>query len=66
MKYDGQTVNERLYISGDLKRFDKAIRKRDRETLREIFNEISLEDYNIDYLLEKELTITQKIKNFFS
>lgn len=52
MNYSGTTLNERLYQSGDLKRFNKALRKKDREELTEILKSVEIENPDIDFLIE--------------
>lgn len=52
-KYAGMTVNERLYISGLLDDFEKAISERDTEMAIRILKEVELTDGNIKPILEK-------------
>lgn len=43
-KYSGMTVNERLYISGLMNEFDKAVREKNIEKIKSIFKEVELTD----------------------
>ena len=54
MDYGGMTVNERLYVSGKSKEYDKALKERDIPTLRKIFKSVDLPDISIDKVLEME------------
>jgi len=66
MNYKGQTVNERLGASGNFKRFDRAVKNNDKATLKDIFAEIELPDYDLNVFLKyKRKTIFQRIKNLF-
>ena len=51
-KYGGMTVNERLYVSGLIDAFDKAIEKKDIETIIEILKEVELSNNQIDPILK--------------
>ena len=42
--YAGMTVNERLFVSGQLERFEQAARQHDRATMLEIYKSIDVED----------------------
>jgi hypothetical protein len=42
--YAGMTVNERLFASGQLNRFEKVARQRDRAAMIEIYKSIDVED----------------------
>ena len=46
------TVNERLYASGLLNKFDKAIEENDLNTLKDIVREIELDESYIETLIE--------------
>ena len=63
MDYRGQTVNERIYTSGNQKRYDKAFKNKDFKILREIFQEIQLEDYNIESLYRSSNDLINTEKN---
>jgi len=52
-KYAGMTVNERLYASGLLDDFEKAVSEKDTETAIRILKEVELTDGNIKPILEK-------------
>ena len=52
-KYVGMTVNERLYVSGLLDEFEKAVSEKDTETVIRILKEVELTDGNIKPILEK-------------
>ena len=52
-KYAGMTVNERLYVSGLLDEFEKAVSEKDTETVIRILKEVELTDGNIKPILEK-------------
>jgi hypothetical protein len=47
-KYGGMTVNERLYLSGLMDEFDKALLRQDTNTLISILKEVEL---NIQILM---------------
>jgi len=44
MKYDGMTVNERLYTSGLVTEFDKAVQRRDALSIIKILRRVDLGD----------------------
>ena len=52
-RYSGMTVNERLCVSGLIKKFDKAVNKRDAEKIRSILKKVELTEENILPTLEK-------------
>lgn len=49
----GMTVNERLYVSGLIDSFYKAIRKRDTQKVIEILKKIEIGDDNIPPILKQ-------------
>jgi len=51
-KYLGMTVNERLFVSGLMEAFDKAIQTRDVDMVISILKEVELNDISIDPILE--------------
>ena len=50
-KYAGMTVNERLYVSGLLDEFDKAVQLKDVDVIISILKIVELTDENIDSIL---------------
>jgi hypothetical protein len=46
-KYLGMTVNERLFVSGLLKDFDKAVEQNDRSKIVEILKKVELKEVSI-------------------
>jgi len=52
-KYRGMTVNERLYISGLLNEFDKAVKEKDVNEVIRILEEVKLTKPNIDPILAR-------------
>ena len=52
-RYSGMTVNERLFVSGLIDKFDKAVNKRDAEKIRSILKKVELTEENILPILEK-------------
>lgn len=52
-KYAGMTVNERLYASGLLDEFEKAVREKNTDEAIRILKEVELTDINIKPILEK-------------
>lgn len=52
-KYKGMTVNERLYVSGLLNEFEKAVKEKDVNRAILILEEVELTKPNIDPILEK-------------
>lgn len=52
-KYSGMTVNERLYVSGLMDEFDKAVEERDKERVRSILSNVELTEESIRPILEK-------------
>lgn len=52
-QYAGMTVNERLYMSGLMGQFDKAVRERNVSKVRSILQAVELSDESIDAILEQ-------------
>ena len=52
-KYSGMTVNERLYVSGLMDEFDKAVEERDVERIRSILSNVELTEESIRPILEQ-------------
>ena len=52
---EGMTVNERLYLSGLLNAFDKAVEERDKEEVRGILAQLYLTPENIDAIILSEI-----------
>lgn len=57
-RYKGMTVNERLWVSGLMSKFDEAVIKQDRNALREILLNVELDDKNIKDIIERVLNTT--------
>lgn len=51
MKYAGMTVNERLYLSGLLKEYDKAISERNIDKVKAILEKVELNENSIEAIL---------------
>ena len=52
-KYRGMTVNERLYASGLMNEFDKAVEKKEVQKIRAILAKVDLTEESIKPILEK-------------
>jgi iron uptake system EfeUOB component EfeO/EfeM len=52
-KYKGMTVNERLWASGLMAKFEKAIKEKDVIKARWLLEKVELTKENIDPILEK-------------
>lgn len=52
MKYKGMTVNERLYVSGYMDEYDKAVKEKDITKIREILQKVELNEKSIKPILE--------------
>lgn len=70
---EAKTLNERLVYYEQLKRFEKAIKKKDRKELLLILQSIGLTKSNmddVDFLIEntklEHTGVFEKIKNFFN
>lgn len=51
-KYSGMTVNERLYVSGLLEEFDKAVEEKDVNKVTLILRKVELTDTSIKPILK--------------
>lgn len=51
-QYGGMTVNERLYFSGLIDKFDTAVAKKDVKEITAILKEVELSDDNINAILQ--------------
>lgn len=51
--YAGMTVNERLYVSGLMDEFDKAVKERDAEKVRNILSNVGLTEESIKPILDQ-------------
>lgn len=47
------TVNERLYLSGFMDEYDKAIKEKNVEKIREILQKVELNEISINPILEQ-------------
>lgn len=52
-KYAGMTVNERLFISGLMEKFDKAVNEKDVDVIVSILKNVELTDLSIDPILKQ-------------
>jgi hypothetical protein len=52
-QYSGMTVNERLYVSGLMEEFDKAVQERDVDRICRILSSVELADENIGPVLDQ-------------
>ncbi len=52
-RYAGMTVNERLYVSGLMDEFDRAVSKKNTEIARYILEKIDLTEASIGPILKK-------------
>lgn len=48
----GMTVNERLWVSGLMEQFDKAVKKKNRDRVTAILNQVELTGSNVDAVLK--------------
>ena len=59
-KYAGMTVNERLYVSGLMEKFDKAVNEKNVDAIVSILKNVELTDLSIDPIL-KQLGLKEDI-----
>lgn len=52
-KYKGMTVNERLWVSGLMPKFERAIKEKNVNKVRQLLEKVELTKENIDPILEK-------------
>lgn len=52
-KFSGMTVNERLYVSGLMDEFDKAVEEGDVDRVRSILTRVELNEESIEPILEQ-------------
>lgn len=60
-QYAGMTVNERLYVSGLMEEFDKAVADKNVDKVILILKKVDLSDLSIDPILEQLNLIKGKI-----
>lgn len=51
-KYIGMTVNERLYVSGLIDKFDNAVKRKDVSTIVSILEKVELKEESIKPILD--------------
>lgn len=52
-KYSGMTVNERLYASGYIDEFDRAVQEKDLDKVKSILKELELDEVSIKSILKE-------------
>lgn len=62
MKYQGMTVNERLYVSGLMDEFDKAVKEKNTQKVKSILENVELNEESIMPIL-KELGLIEDVKS---
>lgn len=58
-KYAGMTVNERLYVSGLMNKFDKAVKEKNVDKVISILHEVELTDEKLINPILKQLGLLQ-------
>ncbi|TPV31127.1 hypothetical protein FJ651_15560 [Paucihalobacter ruber] len=51
MKYREGTLNERLVLNGELRRFEKAIRNKDKDELISVLKSVGIENPDVDFIM---------------
>ena len=59
-QYKGMTVNERLYVSGLMEEFDKAVREKDVGKVARILKEVEITDESSIRAILEELRLVEK------
>jgi len=59
-KFKGLTVNERLYVSGLMDKFDLATKEKDLFTVKSILIEVEMKEGNIEPMLKQPGLIENK------
>ena len=59
MKYSMMTVNERLYVSGFMDEFDKAVKEKDIAKVKAILKSVELNEESVKPILQ-ELGMIEK------
>jgi uncharacterized membrane protein YvbJ len=62
MKYQGMTVNERLYVSGLMDEFDKAVKEKDTQKVKSILENVEINEESIKPIL-KELGLIEDVRS---
>ena len=52
-KYLGMTVNERLYASGKMDEFDRAVEEKNAKRVKAILKEVEVDEASIDFTLKE-------------
>lgn len=52
-KYNGMTVNERLFEAGLLNKFDLAVQKKNVEQVVQILRQVQVDESDIDAIIKK-------------
>lgn len=52
-QYTGMTVNERLYVSGLMDEFDKAVKAKNADRIRSILEKVELSEESIKPILKR-------------
>lgn len=52
-QYSGMTVNERLYASGKIDEFDRAVEKKNVEKVKAILKEVEIGEASIEVILKE-------------
>lgn len=59
-QYKGMTVNERLYVSGLMEAFDKAVKQNDVEKVTDILKKVEITEESAIKPILKELALIPK------
>ena len=59
-KYSGMTVNERLYASGKMDEFDRALEKKNAENVKAILKEVEVDEASIKAILKEHGLVSLK------
>lgn len=51
MRYKGMTVNERLYVSGYMYEYEKAVKEKDIRKIKQILKKVELNEKSIKPIL---------------